>query len=260
MKRRLEIARGPRPPPRHPVPRRADHRARSADARPHLGGAARPARELRDDAVPHHPLHGRGRELRSHRHHRPRQDRRARHAGRAQAGGGQGPGRRRAAPSRRRWRGCCAKSTAIESMPADGGLTFMVAEGDAFIVKLLTDAIGRRCRGSASAARRSTTCSSRSPAGRSAPRGPRGTSRACARQARRRWTTEGAHRLIEVVYALWRRDMVKFLRDRRSLITSLTRPFLWLLAFGFGLRGSVRLPGRRRARTSSPSWSRASPS
>jgi ABC-2 type transport system permease protein len=49
--------------------------------------------------------------------------------------------------------------------------------------------------------------------------------------------------MIEVVYALWRRDMVKFLRDRRSLITSLTRPFLWLLAFGFGLRGSVTLPG-----------------
>ena len=49
--------------------------------------------------------------------------------------------------------------------------------------------------------------------------------------------------MIEVIYALWRRDMVKFLRDRRSLVTSLTRPFLWLLAFGFGLRGSVRLPG-----------------
>ena len=39
--------------------------------------------------------------------------------------------------------------------------------------------------------------------------------------------------MIEVVYALWRRDMIKFLRDRRQLITSLTRPFLWLLAFGF---------------------------
>jgi ABC-2 type transport system permease protein len=48
--------------------------------------------------------------------------------------------------------------------------------------------------------------------------------------------------LIEVVYALWRRDMVKFLRDRRSLITSLVRPFLWLVAFGFGLRPSVKLP------------------
>ena len=49
--------------------------------------------------------------------------------------------------------------------------------------------------------------------------------------------------MIEVVYALWRRDMVKFLRDRRSLVTSLVRPFLWLVAFGFGLRASVNLPG-----------------
>jgi ABC-2 type transport system permease protein len=49
--------------------------------------------------------------------------------------------------------------------------------------------------------------------------------------------------MLEVVYALWRRDMVKFLRDRRTFITSLTRPFLWLLAFGFGLRGAVTLPG-----------------
>jgi ABC-2 type transport system permease protein len=49
--------------------------------------------------------------------------------------------------------------------------------------------------------------------------------------------------MLEVVYALWRRDMVKFVRDRRSLITSMVRPFLWLLAFGFGLRASVRLPG-----------------
>ena len=49
--------------------------------------------------------------------------------------------------------------------------------------------------------------------------------------------------MLEVVYALWRRDMVKFLRDRRSFVTSMTRPILWLLAFGFGLRGSVSLPG-----------------
>src|ERR1035438_2269868 len=48
--------------------------------------------------------------------------------------------------------------------------------------------------------------------------------------------------MLEVVYALWRRDMIKFVRDRRTLVTSLTRPFLWLLAFGFGLRASVRLP------------------
>ena len=48
--------------------------------------------------------------------------------------------------------------------------------------------------------------------------------------------------MIEVVYALWRRDMIKFLRDRRQLVTSLTRSFIWLLAFGLGLRNSVRLP------------------
>jgi len=49
--------------------------------------------------------------------------------------------------------------------------------------------------------------------------------------------------MFEVIYALWRRDMIKFLRDRRSLITSMVRPFLWLVAFGFGLRASVKLPG-----------------
>jgi ABC-2 type transport system permease protein len=49
--------------------------------------------------------------------------------------------------------------------------------------------------------------------------------------------------VVEVVYALWRRDMLKFLRDRRSLVTSMVRPFLWLLAFGFGLRAVVKLPG-----------------
>ena len=48
--------------------------------------------------------------------------------------------------------------------------------------------------------------------------------------------------MLEVIYALWRRDMIKFLRDRRQLVTSLTRPLLWFLAFGFGLRASVRLP------------------
>ena len=64
--------------------------------------------------------------------------------------------------------------------------------------------------------------------------------------------------MIEVIYALWRRDMVKFLRDRRSLVTSLVRPFLWLLAFGFGLRASVRLEGAA-APISFRSWSPGSP-
>jgi ABC-2 type transport system permease protein len=49
--------------------------------------------------------------------------------------------------------------------------------------------------------------------------------------------------MLELVYALWRRDMVKFLRDRQNIVASLARPFLWLMAFGFGLRGSVRAGG-----------------
>lgn len=47
----------------------------------------------------------------------------------------------------------------------------------------------------------------------------------------------------DVLYALWRRDVVKFLRDRQSLAGVLARPPLWLLAFGFGLRGSFRGAG-----------------
>lgn len=47
--------------------------------------------------------------------------------------------------------------------------------------------------------------------------------------------------MLELVYALWRRDMVKFLRDRQSIAASMARPFLWLFAMGFGLRGSVRV-------------------
>jgi ABC-2 type transport system permease protein len=50
--------------------------------------------------------------------------------------------------------------------------------------------------------------------------------------------------VIEVVYALWRRDMIKFLRDRRGFVTSMVRPLLWLVAFGFGLRAAVQLPGQ----------------
>lgn len=42
----------------------------------------------------------------------------------------------------------------------------------------------------------------------------------------------------EILYALCRRDILKFLRDRQNLFASLTRPLLWILAVGFGLRAS----------------------
>jgi ABC-2 type transport system permease protein len=47
--------------------------------------------------------------------------------------------------------------------------------------------------------------------------------------------------MLELVYALWRRDMIKFLRDRQNIVASLARPFLWMFALGFGLRGSVQV-------------------
>ena len=47
--------------------------------------------------------------------------------------------------------------------------------------------------------------------------------------------------MLELVYALWRRDLVKFLRDRQNIMASMARPFLWLFAVGFGLRGSVQV-------------------
>ena len=137
----------------------------------------------------------------------------------------------------------------LTSTAADGGLSFLVEEGDAFIVKLLTTdrpTLRRHQRPPADAGRR-LPVADRAPDPGGGRR--RSSSRACAP------SPGGAAEMIEVVYALWRRDMVKFLRDRRSLVTSLVRPFLWLVAFGFGLRASVKLPGPR-ATTSSRSWCR----
>jgi ABC-2 type transport system permease protein len=47
--------------------------------------------------------------------------------------------------------------------------------------------------------------------------------------------------MVELIFALWRRDMIKFLRDRQNILASLARPFLWLFALGFGLRRSVQI-------------------
>ena len=47
--------------------------------------------------------------------------------------------------------------------------------------------------------------------------------------------------MLELVFALWRRDLVKFLRDRQNILASLARPFLWLVAFGLGLRSAVQV-------------------
>ena len=76
----------PRADPRlaHPVPRRTDRRARRAVARADLAVCRAPAQPARADRRRHHALHRGGRGVRSGLRHRPRQDPRDRHAGRAE--------------------------------------------------------------------------------------------------------------------------------------------------------------------------------
>ena len=80
---------------RRAVPRRADHRTRSAEPPRGVGPARNTAPGERDHDLAHDALHGRGRvAVRSDRDRRWRQDYRARHAGRAQVdGAGCGPDR-----------------------------------------------------------------------------------------------------------------------------------------------------------------------
>lgn len=52
------------------------------------------------------------------------------------------------------------------------------------------------------------------------------------------WRGGGEPLQVEIIYYLCRRDVIKFLRDRQTLATSIVRPLLWLIAVGFGLRSS----------------------
>jgi len=45
------------------------------------------------------------------------------------------------------------------------------------------------------------------------------------------------------MYALWRRELKRFIRDRSRLISSIITPLLWLVIFGSGLRFSISVPG-----------------
>lgn len=42
------------------------------------------------------------------------------------------------------------------------------------------------------------------------------------------------------IFIIWYRDILRFYRDKSQIYTSLFRPFLWLFAFGLGLRPSMR--------------------
>ncbi len=72
MRRRLEIARGPDALAARAVPRRADDRPGSADPPLDLELHPRAAGARGDHDLHDHPLHGRGRVVRSHRDHGPR--------------------------------------------------------------------------------------------------------------------------------------------------------------------------------------------
>ena len=72
---------GARPPPAHPLPRRADDRTRPAEPQLALGGGRAARLVGGHDRLPHHPVPRGGRSpRRSGRDHRPRHDRRRGHA------------------------------------------------------------------------------------------------------------------------------------------------------------------------------------
>ena len=49
--------------------------------------------------------------------------------------------------------------------------------------------------------------------------------------------------MTDAVLALWRREVLVFLRDRARVVGVLAQPVLFWLVFGFGFAGSVRIPG-----------------
>jgi ABC-2 type transport system permease protein len=52
---------------------------------------------------------------------------------------------------------------------------------------------------------------------------------------------------MEPVVALWKRDVIKFFRDRARLLGSFAMPFMFLVIFGSGISGAIssmfRTPG-----------------
>lgn len=48
---------------------------------------------------------------------------------------------------------------------------------------------------------------------------------------------------FDAIYMIWLRDLIRHFRDRVRLLGSITRPVLWLLIMGTGLRGSFSVRG-----------------
>ena len=49
--------------------------------------------------------------------------------------------------------------------------------------------------------------------------------------------------MFQDIYTVWLREMVKFVRARSRIISSLAMPFIWLFILGFGFSSSIIIPG-----------------
>lgn len=49
--------------------------------------------------------------------------------------------------------------------------------------------------------------------------------------------------IIKDIYAVWLREMIRFLRAKSRVISSLAMPFFWLVFIGIGIGSSFSLPG-----------------
>ena len=154
------------------VPRRADDRARPADAQLDLALHPRAAGARGDHDLHDHALHGRGRVLRPHRDHGP--------AARSSCSTRPRRSRRSVGADRVRIQtddddaaiAALAERFGVEAASSEGAVTFFVASGEEFVPRLFAE-LGVAIRRSASRGRRSTTSSCRTRARRSAtPRSP----------------------------------------------------------------------------------------
>jgi ABC-2 type transport system permease protein len=49
--------------------------------------------------------------------------------------------------------------------------------------------------------------------------------------------------MLQDVYTIWLREMVKFTRARSRIVSSLAMPLVWLIILGFGFSSAISMPG-----------------
>jgi len=49
--------------------------------------------------------------------------------------------------------------------------------------------------------------------------------------------------MFQDIYTIWLREMLKFVRARSRILSSLAMPFIWLFILGFGFSSSITIPG-----------------